>query len=112
MTNDRLASFGKQVVRVATAGDKVAATILHEAGRELGLAAIAVIKTLRMENDEFPVAYVGGVYGAGELVLAPMRDEIKKVATKAYLAKPIFKPTIAAARIAQAHLFRELALAV
>ena len=112
MTNDRLASFGKQVVRVATAGDEVAAAILNEAGSELGIAAIAVIKTLRMENDEFPVAYVGGVYGAGELVLGPMAQEIKRVAKKAYLSKPVFKPTIAAARIAQAHLFRDLALAV
>jgi N-acetylglucosamine kinase-like BadF-type ATPase len=112
MTNDRLAGFGKEVVRVARAGDEVATEILSEAGQQLGVAATAVIRKLRMEDDKFPVAYVGGVYGAGELVLDPMRREINKVARQAFLSQPLFPPVIAAARIAHAHLREELALAV
>ena len=112
MTNDRLAGFGKQVMRVAEAGDETAREILRMAGQQLGTAAVAVIRKLQMEKEEFPVAYVGGVYGAGELVLQPVREEIKRVARKAYLAKPLFSPAIAAGMIARNLLNGDLALAV
>jgi N-acetylglucosamine kinase-like BadF-type ATPase len=111
MTNDRLAGFGKHVMRVAQAGDEVARDILRRAGRHLGIAARAVIQNLRMENEKFPVAYVGGVYGAGELVLEPMREEINRVAKQAYLAKPLYPPAVAAGRIAQSLTRGDLALA-
>ena len=65
MTNDRLAGFAREIVRVARVDDRLAIDILQNAGRELGAAALTVIKKLRMEKDEFPVACVGGVYGAG-----------------------------------------------
>jgi N-acetylglucosamine kinase-like BadF-type ATPase len=112
MTNDRLAGFGREVMRAARNGDALAKDIFQEAGRELAATATAVIKKLRMENEEFPVAHVGGVYGAGELVLEPMRDEINRVAERAYLAQPLFPPVVAAARVACAHLRTELSLAV
>ncbi|HKP37602.1 MAG TPA: BadF/BadG/BcrA/BcrD ATPase family protein [Pyrinomonadaceae bacterium] len=112
MTNDRLAGFGKQVLRAARTGDEVAIEILGAAGRQLGIAANAVIRKLRMEQDKFPVAYIGGVYGAGDLVLGSLAAEIKTVARHAYLSQPLFPPVIAAARIAYAHAQGELALAV
>jgi N-acetylglucosamine kinase-like BadF-type ATPase len=111
MTNDRLAGFGRDVVRVARAGDEVAIQILQEGGRELGIAAAAVIKRLRMQNDKFPVAAVGGVYGAGNLVLESMREEIEKTAKRAVISEPLFSPVVAAARLAHARLREELALA-
>jgi glucosamine kinase len=112
MTNEHLAGFGRQVLRAARAGDDTAIEILREAGQQLGMAAIAVIKKLRMENDKFPVAYVGGVYGAGDLVLGPLAAEIKTVARQAYLTPPLFPPVIAAAQIAYAHAQGDLALAM
>lgn len=112
MTNDRLAGFGKQVVRVAEAGDELARDILRRAGQQLGIAAAAVIRRLHMENEEFRVAYVGGVFGAGDLVLSPMRLEIRRVAKKAYLAQPLYSPAVAAARMAGGLLRGGLALAV
>src|SRR5437660_7684673 len=50
MSNDHLAGFGKQVVRVAQAGDHVAREILAKAGQQLGMAANAVVRKLRMES--------------------------------------------------------------
>jgi N-acetylglucosamine kinase-like BadF-type ATPase len=111
MTNDRLAGFGRDVVRVARAGDEVALQILQEAGKELAIAATAVIKRLRMQNEKFPVAAVGGVYGAGELILDSMREEIEKIAKGAVISEPMFSPVVAAARLAHARLRDELALA-
>ena len=112
MTNDRLAGFGREVMRAAEDADDIAVDILKEAGRELGRTAAAVIKKLRMDNEKFSVAYVGGVYGAGDMVLKPMREEIARVAKQAYLSQPLFPPVVAAARVAHAHLRSELSLAV
>ena len=112
MTNERLAGFGKNVIEAAWARDRVAREILCAGGRELGLAAVAVIRSLKLERETFPVGYVGGVFEhAGELVLSPLREEVSRVAPKAYLAPPRFSPPVAAARMAWEHL-NHLALAV
>ena len=112
ITNERLAGFGKQVIQAAKAKDRVAKAILAEAGSELGLAANAVIRNLKLENETFQVGYVGGVFNAaGEMVLSTMRTEINGVASKAFLAPPRFIPAVAAARMALEHL-NHIALAV
>jgi N-acetylglucosamine kinase-like BadF-type ATPase len=112
ITNESLAGFGKYVIEAAKAKDRVAREILSEGGRELGTAAAAVIRNLKLERDPFQVAYVGGVFdAAGELVLWSMREEIKRVAPKAYFAPPRFTPAVAAARMAREHL-NHMALAV
>lgn len=112
ITNERLAGFGKYVIDAAKAKDRIAREILAEGGRELGSAAAAVIRNLKLERETFPVAYVGGVFkAAGELILASMREEISCVAPKAYLAPPRFSPAVAAARMAWEHL-NDMALAV
>lgn len=104
MTNDRIAAFSKQVIEAARDGDQVAREILEEAGNELGRAAVAVIRKLKMEQDRFQVAFVGGVFAADELVVAPLREQIMRVARKAFIANPSFSPTVAAGRMAQEHL--------
>jgi N-acetylglucosamine kinase-like BadF-type ATPase len=105
ITNERLAGFGRDVVKAAQAKDPVARAIVADGGRELGLAAAAVIRALRLERERFQVAYVGGVFAsAAELMLEPMREEIAAVATRAYLAEPLFPPAVAAARMARAHM--------
>ncbi|MFN2492271.1 MAG: N-acetylglucosamine kinase [Pyrinomonadaceae bacterium] len=112
ITNERLAGFSKYVIEAAKARDRIAREILFEAGKELGWAAAAVIRNLKLERDTFQIAYVGGVFtGAGEIVLGPMREEIKKIAPKAYLAPPRFTPAVAAARMAREHV-NHVALAV
>lgn len=112
MTNERLAGFGKYVIEAAKAKDRVAREILCEGGRELGSAAAAVIRSLKLERETFQVGYVGGVFeGAGELVLSSLREALSVVAPKAYLAPPRFSPAVAAARMAWEHL-NHVALAV
>ena len=112
ITSERLAGFGRYVIEAAKAKDQVAREIIADAGRELALAATAVIRKLNLEKDRFQVACVGGVFkSAGELVLASMREELKKVAPNAYIAPPHFSPAVAAARMAREHL-NQVALAV
>lgn len=111
ITNERIAGFARQVIEVARSGDPVAREIMGEAGRELGRSSIAVIRKLDMQAERFQVAYVGGVFTAGELIIAPLSAEIARVAKKAFLAPPASPPTIAAARMARS-LLADLALAV
>lgn len=99
-----VAQLSKIVVRAAREGDMVARGILTDAALELARAGVAVIKRLKMETSAFRVAYVGGVFEAGELVIAPMREAIKSIAPHAFVAPPLHPPMIGAARLA--HLSR------
>lgn len=111
MTNDRIAGFCRHVIETAEQGDRLALDILTTAGRELGAAAAAVIRNLKMCQEQFQVAYVGGVFAAGELVLGPLREEVARVAPAAFVAPPRLAPAVAAARMAREHL-HHLPLAV
>ncbi len=110
MTNDHLAGFGRHVIEAAKSADVVAHEIIEAAGYELGGTAAAVIRRLHMERDHFQVAFVGGVFAAGALVLDPLLEEVTRVAPGAFLAPPLLAPAEAAARMARQHLQR-LALA-
>jgi len=110
MTNDRIAGFARHVIEAASERDAVASGILGDAGRELAAAARTVIRKLRIEHERFQVAYTGGVFSAGELILEPLRTEIKRIAPHAYLAPPQLSPAVAAATMAREQL-RRLALA-
>ena len=100
MTNNRIAGFGRHVIEAAKRRDQVARAIVEEAGRELAQAACAVIRKLRMEHERFQVAYVGGVFAAGALMLDPLREEVTALAPRAFLAPPLLAPAEAAARMA------------
>src|SRR6185369_770328 len=76
ITNDRIAGFSKLVIEAAQADDEVARNILTDAGNELGKAAVTVIRKLKMEQERFQVAFVGGVFAAGELVVTPLREQV------------------------------------
>ena len=109
MTHNRIAGFGRLVAEAAKKRDGVAREIVLDAGRELGAAAAADIRKLKMERESFPVGYVGGVFKAGELILAPIREEVARVAPRAKLSAPLLAPAEAAARMAREQI--QLALA-
>ena len=96
-----ITQLSKIAVEAAREGDKVALEILKDAAKELAVATIAVIEQLRMEHDEFQVAYVGGVFEAGELILDQFSEEIKAFAPHAKIAPPIDPPVIGAAQMAR-----------
>lgn len=100
MDNSRIAGFARLVVETAQDGDKIAVEILNDAGRELGVAAVAVLKKLGLEKRKVPIGCVGGVFNAGDLLTGPMTEIIAKVAPKAYLTEPLMPPSHAAALMA------------
>jgi N-acetylglucosamine kinase-like BadF-type ATPase len=101
MTHNRIAGFGRLVIEAAKKRDGVAREIVTDAGRELGLAAVAVIRKLKLERERFQVGYVGGVFTAGALILDSVREEVSTVAPHAKLAPPLHAPAEAAARMAR-----------
>ena len=102
----QIAQLSKLVVETAQAGDATAIEILKDAAHELARAISAVIEQLAMQNDEFRVGYVGGVFGAGELILRPLREAIAKAAPNATIAPPLYKPAVGAAKMALANFIQ------
>jgi N-acetylglucosamine kinase-like BadF-type ATPase len=98
--NSRIAGFGRLVVETALDGDAAAVEILNDAGRELGVAACAVIRKLSLERQKVPIGCVGSVFKAGKLLTDPMLDVIHRAAPQAYLTEPLMQPSHAAAIMA------------
>jgi N-acetylmuramic acid 6-phosphate etherase len=97
-----IAALARLVVEEAAAGDGVARAILERAGQELGETVTAVVKTLGLEGEAFPVAYVGGVFRAGAFVLDALRAAVTAVAPGARLVEPLFDPAVGAAKLGAA----------
>lgn len=101
LTHDRFAGFARRVIDVARQGDAVARDILRQAGAELATLAIAVIRQLGMQHERFLIAYVGGVFNAGDLVMQPLIEALQSAAPRAELVAPRVDPAVAAARRAR-----------
>ncbi len=98
--NARVAGFAQYVSQAATEGDEVANELLAEAGRELGLAASAVIQKLRMQKRTFPIGKVGSVFKSGDLITKPLMSKINEIAPKAFMSETQKTPGFAAALMA------------
>lgn len=98
--NSRIAGFARLVVESALEGDTIAVDILNDAGRELGVAATAVIKKLRLSRQKIPIGCVGSVFKAGSILTKTMIGTIHQAAPKAYLTEPVMPPAHAAALMA------------
>jgi N-acetylglucosamine kinase-like BadF-type ATPase len=97
---DDIARYGKLVIESARLGDEVAREILERAGRELAECVLAVARRLSLTTIKFPVAYVGGVFNAEDVLLGPMRGVVQKQAPQAALNPPQHTPVEGAAMMA------------
>ncbi len=95
-----VAAYFPVVLAAARAGDGEARRILEEAGRELALDVVTVVRKLGLENDAFPVATIGGVFAAGTLVTETLIDAIRRVAPFARVGPAAYPPEMGAARLA------------
>ncbi|WP_026874467.1 hypothetical protein [Jiangella gansuensis] len=78
-----LASFARPVAAAARAGDPIALSIWHEAGRQLGETAIAAATGLE------PVFSWGGrLFDAADLVLEPFQETIRRRLPEARFVAP------------------------
>lgn len=101
MDNARIAGFARFVVKAAQEDDdEIAIGILNEAGYELGLAATAVIKKLKLNRKKFPVGFVGSIFKAEKFITESLMNKIHQIAPKAFLTEPKLFPARAAAEMA------------
>jgi N-acetylglucosamine kinase-like BadF-type ATPase len=96
-----IAQLSKVVAAAAREGDEAAQDILDDAGYELACAVNAVIKQLGMQEEAFRVAYVGGIFNAGELILPKFSAYVKRFAPHATVGPPLFPPVIGAVKLAK-----------
>src|SRR5215470_8393774 len=90
--NTRIAGFARLVVETALNGDKIAVEILEDAGHELGLAACAVLRKLKLDTQKVPIGCVGSIFQAGEILTKPMLETIHRTAPHAFLTEPQVVP--------------------
>ncbi|GIV17250.1 MAG: N-acetylmuramic acid/N-acetylglucosamine kinase [Armatimonadota bacterium] len=95
-----LAGFAVRVSRAANAGDRVAQRILREAGETLGSDVLVVARKLFTPDETFPVVLGGGVFRAGEWVIAPLRERVLAEYPKAQVILPDVSPAVGLARLA------------
>ncbi|MCS7310585.1 MAG: hypothetical protein NZ741_10220, partial [Armatimonadetes bacterium] len=95
-----LAGFAVRVSRAADAGDPVAQHILRGAGETLGNDVLVVARRLFAPHEAFPVVLGGGVFGAGEWVIAPLRERVLAEFPHAQLVLPTVSPAVGLARLA------------
>jgi len=95
-----LAGFAVRVSHAADAGDRVAQRILREAGETLGNDVLVVARKLFTPEEAFPVVLGGGVFRAGEWVIAPLRERVLAEYPKAQVILPNVSPAVGLARLA------------
>lgn len=78
----------EMVCQAARQGNPVAREIFEEIGSYIGLG----VHMLIMLYDPELVVLGGGVTEAGDLLLNPVRRELKRLATWSYVAKEMLKP--------------------
>lgn len=76
---ERVADFQRYALQAAHAGDCAAAALYEAAAEELASMVWALKQKLRFSSETVHVSYSGGVFHAGELILAPLREKVGRM---------------------------------
>jgi len=79
--------FAVEIMNAAREGDPSALEVIRWSGEELGWLAVSVARQIEMEDEEVEIVQSGSVFKAGELIIAPMRDVIRKHVPKAKMIR-------------------------
>ncbi|HEY3364800.1 MAG TPA: BadF/BadG/BcrA/BcrD ATPase family protein [Symbiobacteriaceae bacterium] len=101
LQRSEIAGLAPMLMQAAREGDAIAREILRIAGRELGLAAAAVLQRLRWESGKpVLVAGSGPVFTAGSILTLPMEQVIRSVCPQAEMSQPRHTPAYGAVLLA------------
>lgn len=95
-----IASLSQSVSRAAEEGDRIAQSILRDAGRELGRLAVGVLRALKMRRETVEVGMAGGVFRAGAWVVEPFTQTVLRHAPQAQILSPRIPAAAAACLLA------------
>ena len=76
---EKVAGFQRYVLRAARAGDTAAAALYETAALDLALMIRALKAKLRFSSEPISVSYSGGIFHAGEFILAPLRKKAEEL---------------------------------
>ena len=97
---ERLTELAPAVFRAAARGDAVAQDLIDQITREIVVTAGAAIRRLRLASRDVHVVLGGGVLrGAGEEMIARIREGIRELAPKAVILRLDAPPVLGAALI-------------
>lgn len=97
-----VASLSRICDMAANQGDRIAKSILIQAGQELAKAVITTIKKLNFSKEKFPLVLVGGVLKS-KTVIAVIKREIRQAAPKVQFIQPKKEPVTGAVKLAIEH---------
>jgi glucosamine kinase len=93
-SRDHISHLAPAVSEAASAGDVEAIRIMASAGEELACTALGVMRQLFKKGDEVTVYLTGGVFSAGESLLAPFRVALGAEWPTATPRFPRFAPVV------------------
>jgi len=92
--------LAKNILQLATQGDKVAQEVVNFSAEELARNVNAVIRQLNFQNMAFEVILIGSIFKAGEIYLKPFRETIHEFASNASLVQLSTPPVTGAVLLA------------
>ena len=93
-SRERISLLAPKVVQTAEAGDAAAIEIVRNAGKELALTALGVIRQLFAPGTAVSVYKTGGVFKAGPLLLDPFGALLQEHWPEATPREPRFPPAV------------------
>jgi N-acetylglucosamine kinase-like BadF-type ATPase len=91
---EQISLLAPAVSGAASSGDVVAQRIMVTAGEELACNAVGVMRQLFQSGENVTVYLTGGVFGAGECLLAPFRTALHANWSSATSGFPRFPPAV------------------
>lgn len=88
LTKHEVAGFAVAVYEEAQQHDAVALRLFRKAGRDLGVAAAAVVRQLGMQEESFPLALTGSVFASGAVLMESFAAVLRRAAPLARLLVP------------------------
>ena len=84
-----IASFSKNVVEAAQAGDEIAIEILRCAAQDLAMNVQAAARRSKLVGAPFPYSTAGGIFNIGPLLEKPFHDFVGQYLPEAEYQKPL-----------------------
>lgn len=96
ITRVQIAGLASIVGLAAQNGDFIAQELLHGAGQQLAISALAVLERLERLDSGMAVYVTGGVFRSGDYVLSSFRETLKERSPRSTASEAAFSPIIGA----------------
>jgi N-acetylglucosamine kinase-like BadF-type ATPase len=100
ISKSEIAGFAPLVIEASVAGDKMAQQLVRQGIHDLAQMVTAVARRLGWQDAPCEVTLTGGIWRAGEVVLAPFRAAVAEMLPQARIVMPELPPILGACVLA------------